>query len=171
MGVECGTCGRLFAWSGRGRRPSSCGQRCRKRRQRTLALPTALTALTRWTRADGKRPVTVSGRGASSTDPSTWATYAAVRSSRAGDGLGVMLGDGLACYDLDDVIGDDGQVSVEAAVVLAEVSALWIERSRSGRGLHVFVNGGGPSRQGQHVSYYSHSRFIRVTGDMFTIDG
>ena len=161
-------CGREFRWSGRGRRPSTCGQRCRKRRQRAGgSLPVELTSLSRWTRADGKRPIMVSGRAASSTDPGTWASFAAVQSG-AGDGFGIMLGDGLACWDLDGVL-DGGDLHPDAERVLADVGdgALWIERSQSGRGLHVFVRGDGMSHQGEHVSYYSHSRFILVTGDPY----
>lgn len=82
-----------------------------------------------------------------------------------------MLGDGLACWDLDDVIDDAGHLSPVAAGVLAEVgdAALWVERSLSGRGLHVFVWGDGRSHQSEHVSFYSHGRFIAVTGDQFAV--
>lgn len=81
-----------------------------------------------------------------------------------------MLGDGLACWDLDDVIDEQGQLSEDAAAVLDEVgdSALWVERSLSGRGLHVFVRSRLPSRQTKHVSFYSYSRFIAVTGRRFS---
>lgn len=76
-----------------------------------------------------------------------------------------MLGDGLACYDLDHVIATDGTLHLAAAAVLREVrEPVWVERSMSGRGLHVFVYGAGDSYQGSHVSYYSRSRFIVVTG-------
>ncbi len=81
-----------------------------------------------------------------------------------------MLGDGLACWDLDGVL-DGGVLHPEAECVLAEVGegALWVERSMSGRGLHVFVNGGGQSVVGSRVSYYSHSRFIAVAGDRLVL--
>lgn len=165
VGMKCSVCGRVFVWSGRGRRPSACGARCRKRRSRAAALPAALTGSARWCARVGKRPVQVSGRAASSTDRSTWTTYAAVRSRDHG----IMLGDGIACWDLDGVL-DDGELHPDAEAVLAEVGdgALWIERSMSGRGLHVFVHGDGRSHQGEHVSYYSHSRFIAVTGDRWS---
>ncbi|MFV8317130.1 hypothetical protein [Mycobacterium sp. 23] len=47
-------------------------------------------------------------------------------------------------------------------------SALWVERSMSGRGLHVFVHA--PEEKGtvaEHVSFYSRGRFIAVTGDRY----
>ncbi len=82
-----------------------------------------------------------------------------------------MLGDGLACWDLDDVIDDQGQLHPEAARVLHEVGthALWVERSMSGVGLHVFVRDvEQPARVGERVSYYSRERFIAVSGERFT---
>lgn len=81
-----------------------------------------------------------------------------------------MLGAGLACWDLDGVIDDDGALHPDAQRVLEHVGsdAVWVERSMSGRGLHVFVWGGGQSQVSERVSYYAHSRFIAVTGDRFT---
>lgn len=81
---------------------------------------------------------------------------------------GIMLGDGLACFDLDDVIAPDGSLHPDAVTVLADVAdPIWVERSMSGRGLHVFVWSDAASFQGQHVSFYSWGRFIVVTGDRF----
>jgi hypothetical protein len=157
-------CGRRFEWSGRGRRPSVCGQRCRKRLSRSRALPVALTDAVRWCGRDGKRPVRVDDSPASSTNASTWCSYREV----ADRPHGVMLGDGLACWDLDGVLDLDGSVHPEAQAVLDAVgdSALWVERSMSGRGLHVFVHA--PEAKGRvtgRVSFYSRARFIAVTGD------
>jgi len=155
----CVVCNRDFAWSGRGRRPSVCGQRCSKRKQRRQSLPVELTRLRRWTCRDGKRPVMVDGRPASSTKGWTWTDYASV----ADKPHGVMLGGGLACYDLDGVLEGD-QLHPDAAAVLESVEPVWVERSLSGRGLHVFVWGDGPTIVGERVSYYSEARFIAVTG-------
>ncbi|MEV6255589.1 hypothetical protein AB0L97_20250 [Nocardia sp. NPDC051911] len=125
-----------------------------------------MTSLRRWTARDGKRPVQTDGRAASSTNPDTWTEFSAVADSPHG----VMLGDGLACWDLDGVLSEDGALNPDAAAVLARVGrdALWVERSMSGRGLHVFVRGDeGPARVGDRVSYYSRGRFIAVTGDRY----
>lgn len=149
-------CGRSFAWSGRGRRPETCGQRCRKRKSRRREFPPAMRELPRWAARDGKRPIQVSGRAASSTNPATWTSYDDV----ADRPHGVMLGGGLACWDLDGVLGEDGSLHPEAAAVLAEVGdrALWVERSMSGRGLHVFVWGEeAKGVVGERVSYYSRA--------------
>ena len=128
-----------------------------------------MTAGRRWCRADGKRPITTTGDPASSTNPTTWATYRDARTSHVGSGLGVMLGAGLACWDLDHCL--DGDVLTEqAADILALIDRpLWIERSKSGAGLHVFVNAPeGPGTRQPGVEFYSRARFIVVTGDRFT---
>lgn len=126
----------------------------------------------RWVRADGKRPITVTGRAASSTDPSTWSTFAEVLASRAGDGFGVMLGGGyLACHDLDHAL-KDGELKSWARDVIDGIAerVLFTEVSMSGEGLHVFVDapeGPGwkrPVGDGGH-EFYSRGRFIRVTLD------
>lgn len=165
-GMECTVCGRWFNWSGRGRQPLSCGQRCRKRRSRNPQLPESMTRLPRWCARDGKKPVQLNGRNASTTKPWTWAAYRTVCHGPHG----VMLGGGLGCYDLDDVINDDGSLHPDAVTVLEQVdgSALWVERSMSGRGLHVFVRAPEQSgRVAEHVSFYSKARFIAVTGDKY----
>lgn len=163
MSLWCKVCGRSVTWSGRGRRPSVCGQRCRKRASRST-VPDVLKALPRWSSRVGKRPMQPNGTSASSTDPSTWCAHHEVEHIPNG----IMLGDGLACWDLDGVLTVDG-LHPEAVTVLDEVGegAVWVERSMSGHGLHVFVWGEGRSWAGTHVSYYSTARFIAVTGDRY----
>lgn len=148
-----------------------CSDRCRVaayRKRKAEALPAELTEGRRWTRRVGKRPVMVSGKPASSTDPGTWSSFAAVQRG-AGDGFGVMLGGGLACWDLDHCL-EGGRVASEAARrVLAEVVPVWTEVSMSGDGLHVFVLA--PEQKAVRepgVEFYSRARFIAVTGRRFT---
>ena len=151
-----------------GRVPRFCSGACRQRayrRRKRSGVPGVLASLDRWTARDGKRPVMVGGSPASSTDPSTWTSHAAVKDRPHG----IMLGDGLACWDLDGVIDADGRLHADAVEVLKRVGsdALWIERSMSGTGVHIFVDSSAPSFQGSRVSFYSHSRFIAVTGERF----
>lgn len=148
-----------------------CSTRCRvaaHRARKRAQLPHELVDAPRWVRADGKRPITTTGTPASSTDATTWSTYAAARRSQAGDGLGVMLGDGLGCYDLDHV------TDVQAAAFVRTVTerVLYVERSLSGDGVHVFVEAAeerGWRRtlqlDGEPISVerYTRERFIRVT--------
>lgn len=79
-----------------------------------------------------------------------------------------MLGDGLGCYDLDNCFEDDGALKTYAAELLESVDPIFVERSVSGRGLHIFVHA--PEAKGWRrdgIEFYSRDRFIRVTGDRF----
>lgn len=150
-----------------------CRPACRQKahRDRHRPLPEALTSRARWTRRDGKRPITIFGRPASSTNSLTWNTFEAVNRSSEGDGYGIMLGDGLGCIDLDGAILEDGTLTPTAARIVAEHrdDAYLIEISRSLRGLHIFrpmEEAPGSMRviDGQKVETYSQGRFIAVTG-------
>lgn len=170
--MRCEVCGREFTWSGRGRRPTACGQRCRKRRSRSTGLPTSEA---RWVRARGKRPVTVSGAPASPTNPATWSTFRDVQESTAGDGYGVMLGGGLGCYDLDHCLVG-GHLKPWARGVLDSIPerVIYAEVSQSGEGAHVFVaaSEGPGSRtpvEDGGVERYTRARFIRTTGRTFSM--
>lgn len=153
----------------RGRIPTYCSTRCRvaaHRKRKAEAVPLELRALARWTRRDGKRPITLSGRPASSTDSATWSSFVEVNASAAGDGIGIMLGDGLACFDLDHCLTNGKVTDPEAAEVLRTVRPIYAEVSMSGDGLHLFVRapeGSGTKRPG--VEFYSRARFIAVTGN------
>ena len=174
MNLVCEWCEAGFESTGaRGRTPRFCSAACkqkayRARRQRIEKLKAL--APNRWTRAKGKRPVMVDGSPASSTDPDTWSSWDAVKKSSAGDGFGVMIGDGLACVDLDHCFDDAGALLPWAVDAIKSVQPVFIERSLSGDGVHVFheqepvkyrreVFGDG------QVEWFSHSRFIRCTFD------
>ena len=198
--LKCESCGEEFVKRGsRGRVPRFCGQTCRKRasrRRASLAARgtdlqvanepwSALVAATpgRWTRADvfgddtkGKRPKQVNGRWASSTNPATWSNFDDVQTG-PGVGFGVMVGSGVGVCDLDACFTEGGELSDWARGVLATITepVLFVERSVSGRGLHVFIEAEeGPGSRvqvpgGGGVERYSKSRFIRTTLDAFTL--
>ena len=165
-----------------GRVPKFCSGACRqkayrrrKRAERATVpvLPTRMTGVKRWTRAEGKRPYRADGRWASSTKAWTWADFEDVQSG-FGDGFGVVLGDGLACLDLDDCFMPDGALTGWAADAVESVAdPIWVERSVSGEGLHVFFES--PVRPvskrklpcGGGIEFYYESRFILVTGDAY----
>lgn len=78
-----------------------------------------------------------------------------------------MLGDGLGCYDLDNAL-EDGAVKPWACEAVAAISEpiIYVERSVSGRGLHVFVElaeqkGSCHAVGDGSVEKYSYGRFIR----------
>lgn len=81
-----------------------------------------------------------------------------------------MLGAGLGCYDLD-------HCSLEQArdiVAAIPERVLFVERSMSGDGVHVFVEapeapGWRRAVAGVHVERYTRARFIRVTGDRLVL--
>lgn len=124
-----------------------------------------------WVRRDGKRPIRVDGRPASSTDSSTWSSFEAAATSRAGDGLGIMLGNGLGCLDLDHCMTGAGELKPWAAAELERAeNVVFVEVSMSGTGLHVFLlMPEGPGHKvkqpdGGVVETYSRARFIACTG-------
>lgn len=121
----------------------------------------------RWARRVGKRPVTVSGAPASSTNPSTWDALRNVLASDVGDGVGFMLGGGIGCLDLDHCLTLSGP-SAFAREVLASVPGTFVEVSPSGTGLHVFgLLPEGPGRKVPGVEVYRRARFMTVTGEAF----
>lgn len=153
-----------------------CSTRCRVAFHRAGRLPAELSEHPRWVRwrpvrrldRVTKMPVTVSGRPASSTASSTWSTYAAARASKAGVGLGYVLGDGIGCIDLDHVISD-GQLDPAAAALIASWPATYTEVSPSGDGLHLwFLMDEAPGKvrtvNGVSVETYSRGRYMTVTG-------
>lgn len=171
MEIECESCGRRFKRRGeRGRVPRFCGQTCRKRASRQPWKKLVEVSEGRWVRADGKRPIMRDGSPASSTDPATWTSFKNVRGG-AGDGFGVMLGGGLACYDFDGCF-DGGVLKPEIRSFIQSIPerVIFSEVSVSGRGLHVFVTApeGRGSRRGG-VEFYSRARFIRTTLNQFVI--
>ncbi len=164
--TECEQCGRQLKRASTGRPRRFCGQTCRKRASRN-PIPAALTSRATWTCHDRKRPIRVDGRAASTTDPSTWSTFAAVQSGE-GDGIGIMLGDGLGCYDLDHVTDDEARRFI--ATITEPI--LYTERSMSGAGVHVFIQadeapGWKRTVDGISVERYTRARFIAVTGHRF----
>lgn len=163
---KCERCGaRLDALARRDAR--FCSTRCRVAAHRARALPAEMTSRRRWVRRDRKRPITVRGSAASSTNPRTWATYGEVLAAKRGDGIGFVLGDGIGCVDLDHALVD-GVPLPWAQEILDRCPATFIEVSMSGEGLHIFgllpPAAGRGQRGGDGVEFYSTGRYIAVTG-------
>ena len=121
---------------------------------------------------DSKRPVTVSGRPASSTDSRTWSDFKTASASSAGVGLGFVLGDGIGCYDFDHCL-IDGKLADWAAEAIRDIPerVIFSEISQSSEGVHVFVEAEeGPGRKirdGRNIERYTAGRYIAVTGRAF----
>jgi len=76
-----------------------------------------------------------------------------------------MLGDGLGCYDLDHV----SDVVARELIAAIPEPVLYVERSVSGEGFHVFVEADeGVGWKRPPVERYTRGRFIRVTLNMVT---
>ncbi len=155
-------------------RPSArfCSAACRQRAYRGRApagVPEEMRALDRWvTWSPKKVPLQLDGKPASSTDPSTWTSYSRVRSKLR---KGFVLGDGIACLDLDHCLVD-GEPVLWARKALRKVPSTYIEVSPSGEGLHVWGRGViDPGRRvqfaGGTVEAYSAGRYITVTSRPF----
>lgn len=119
-----------------------------------------------------KKPLTVEGKAASSTDPSTWSSLLQAESSMAGDGLGFVLGTGFACIDLDHCYDSRGYLADWAKMIIAPVlGRTYIEISPSGDGLHIW--GTAPEQTGikirgiMNAEAYSQGRYITITGNVF----
>lgn len=172
--MQCERCGeRLKVSEGRGRRARFCGTACRvaAHRAKRQPLPVELTCRPRWVRHDeAKRPLTIFGTAASVTDARTWTSFERVRSSSVGVGLGIVLGSGLGCIDLDHCISG-GVIASWAQEIIARHrgEAYLIERSRSREGIHIFLPmseaRGSKIRDGRNIEVYSQARYIAVTGD------
>ena len=159
----------------------TCSPACRKRAQRKRAaarIPAEMVSKPHWIRRTRtKRPVTIAGKPASSTDSSTWSTYADAMASTAGAGLGFVLnGDGLAALDLDHCL-TDGKPTEAAQRVLEAFPGAWVEVSPSGTGLHIW--GTAPSQPGRKITtadglsveFYTSGRYITVTGQTYRPGG
>ncbi|MDY6777746.1 MAG: hypothetical protein SVU32_03710 [Candidatus Nanohaloarchaea archaeon] len=145
-------------------------------------VPEALKAAERWVcwrteDRDGtetKVPVDPAGGGyASVADPGTWtgfdAAFARYRAEDAVDGVGYVFSieEPYAGVDLDDCRDPEtGDVEAWARDVVERLDS-YTERSPSGTGLHVLVEGavpdGGNRQDG--VELYDRDRYFTVTGD------
>ena len=133
-------------------------------------IPAELTSRSRWVRHKGKVPMRTDGRFASVKDPSSWSDYAAVAASKTGDGSGFVLtaGDGIVVIDLDHAV-EGGRVLPWAQRIVDQLPPTYMERGRSGTGLHLWFRGavthGRRIRRGELAfEVYSDRRYI-IVGD------
>lgn len=171
MPRTCEQCGNSLDLLKPGRVPRFCSTRCRVAFHRS-AVPTELRSRDRWvawtTSGRAKRPIQIDGSPASSTDPSTWTSYARVRAHAR---KGFILGDGIGCIDLDHCLVN-GAPNGAAVQFMASLPETYTEISPSGDGLHLWflmTEAPGTKRtvDGLSVETYSVSRYITVTGKRF----
>jgi primase-polymerase (primpol)-like protein len=171
---KCEVCGGQVASPARGRRPRFCSGRCRvaaHRARHGLPIPAELRDRDRWVRHLYKRPMSVSGRWVSVTDPYGWASFDSASAATVGDGVGFVLnGDGVVCIDLDDCVVD-GVPNEKARALIESLPRTFVEFSPSGRGLHVWgfgeISGGRKfERDGLKIEVYGDARYLTVTGNV-----
>ncbi len=109
-------------------------------------------------------------REASSTNPSTWATFERVQGmAHEADGLGFVFtaDDDYVGIDLDDCLDEHGELAPWAAEIVEELDS-YTERSPSGRGLHILVKGKlpGSRRRSGGFECYDRARYFAITGEV-----
>ncbi|MFE0647493.1 bifunctional DNA primase/polymerase [Streptomyces sp. NPDC059534] len=139
--------------------------------ERAARIPAELTSRARWVRYSGRKvPLRVDGRFAAVNDPSSWSDYEAAASTSAGEGIGFVLTahDRFVVVDLDHAV-EMGRVLPWAQRLLDTLPPTYMERGRSGTGLHLWFRGEVPAgrrirKGGLAVEVYSDRRFI-IVGD------
>lgn len=135
------------------------------------AVAEALRSCPQWCVAGpDKRPLTAEGYPASVTDPATWTDFdtasRAAAASGSFPGFVLRADDPFACIDLD-MKDDTTPEQVQRFESIVATFDSYTERSRSGRGWHIWVEGGiGKGRKRDGVEVYSQERFIICTGDV-----
>ena len=137
-------------------------------------IPEELRKLNQWVcaNADSKVPMQANRPyPASSTDPSTWASFEdALWAVEHGyyDYLGFVFNDnGIVGIDIDDGYIAPGCLSALAEDLLTQMFT-YTERSRSGRGFHIFIRGDIPFKGKNNLAgleMYKSARFFIMTGD------
>lgn len=120
-----------------------------------------------------KVPYTISGRGAKSNDPDTWATFHdalhAFASSSEYNGLGFFFKKPLIGLDIDHV---SGQSPDKIKRILNIVKGTYVEVSQSGDGYHAIFRGFKPENtpnKKNGCEMYDHERFFALTADLKTL--
>ncbi|MFJ5785335.1 bifunctional DNA primase/polymerase [Streptomyces hydrogenans] len=139
--------------------------------ERAARVPAELTSRARWVRYSGRKvPLRVDGRFAAVNDPSTWSDYASAAAATAGDGVGFVLTahDRIVVVDLDHAV-EMGRVLPWAQQILDSLPPTYMERGKSGTGLHLWFRGEVPAgrrirKNDLAVEVYSDRRFI-IVGD------
>ncbi|MGA5767434.1 bifunctional DNA primase/polymerase [Streptomyces pseudogriseolus] len=146
-------------------------ERERVAEEQAARIPVELTKRPRWVRYSSRKvPLRVDGRFAAVDNPATWSDFPAAARSTAGEGVGFVLtaGDGIVVVDLDHAV-EGGRVLPWAQRIVDALPATYMERGRSGSGLHLWFRGAVPAgrrvRRGEvAVEVYSDRRYM-IVGD------
>ena len=156
----------------------------------TESIPHELRALKQWVcwryeqRGDGakptKVPVTIGGYKASSTGPADWYSFDDVVEAApkfAGIGFVFSPEDPYLGIDLDNCLGEGGEIAPWAAPILERFADSYAEVSPSGRGVKIICRGRNPMERGRKVAIedggievYDRGRFFTITGNVWDAD-
>lgn len=138
-------------------------------------IPQELRVLKQWVCANENSKVPMQANRpypASSTNPTTWASFEdALWAVEHGyyDYLGFVFNDnGIVGIDIDDGYTPDGYVSMLASDIVCKCDS-YTEKSKSGRGFHIFVKGDIPFKGKNNlagVEMYKTARFFIMTGNV-----
>lgn len=137
-------------------------------------IPKELRERPQWCLADNDKAPRIAIEGlpyAKTNDPSTWRTFdeASALAVQHGMHIGYMLheSDPYTCIDMD-VKDTTPTEHIERFEKIVATFDSYTERSRSGKGLHVWAEGKiGRGRKRDGVELYSQERFIICTGDTY----
>lgn len=142
------------------------------------AIPPELKGLNQWvcSRTDSKLPFQATSENvASSSDPTTWSDYQTAENAvKSGyyDYLGFVFNlNGIVGIDID--CGFDGGILSPLAVDIMRACKSYTEKSRSGRGIHIFVKGVLPFKGKNNlngVEIYQTGRYFITTGHKLVYD-
>ncbi|MFJ9633823.1 bifunctional DNA primase/polymerase [Streptomyces sp. NPDC101175] len=139
--------------------------------EQAARIPAELTERARWVRYSARKvPLRTDGRFAAVDNPATWSDFPSVARATAGEGVGFVLtkGDGFVVVDLDHAVAA-GRVLPWAQAIVDQLPPTYMERGRSGAGLHLWFRGAAPAgrriRRGElAVEVYSDRRYM-IVGD------
>lgn len=138
-------------------------------------IPNELKNLTQWvcSTPDGKMPMRATRySGASTVDPNTWSSFqTATMSVECGNysNVGFVFNDnGIVGIDIDIGYDEDGFLTDIASDIIGKCKS-YTEKSRSGRGFHIFLKGELPFKGKNNlngVEIYKQARYFIMTGDV-----
>lgn len=133
-----------------------------------------LTSRPIWMLSKGKVPSNAAGYSVDYTKASNQMSYENALScigSNGIDTIGIVTGNGITCFDFDDCINEEGKICTQEAnegLVALGAQALW-ERSRSGHGLHAFIEADFDRIvKKKRIEIYCKPHYIAMTFDYLT---
>ena len=122
-----------------------------------------------------KRPINcITGDYTEADNPETWTDFETARKYAKENGYTTLAyaldgKDGICCIDLDGSVNEKGEYSPLAKEVLNKCGKTYIERSLSGKGLHVLGTTSGMDvrtfAKDNTMEFYQKDHFIAMTGD------